>query len=369
MQYVLHDGTWVEPVIAHTDVVLCNIGRMLAQASDGRFRPSTHRVHRPDTQAGYERLSAVLFAYPPHDARQWRITTDGHLTVLDATWADFIADRFSGLGSTLLTARTAPGTAPASPNRPASGRQRHEHRPSRPLRHRAVDAAGGDEAARHHRPQQAPVAAARRPLPGPAHPQPAQLHLRAGRDRGRDRPVAPGLLRTRRRPAHRGRVRCAFRGRVAETLYLAEYRPAPPFEVIVKNVATGSTTRKYPGLFPDGQPLPRPVVKFDYRVDPEDQPIGEDYLRALGLPVGTMREQALVVNDVLRDWLAPLQVWDFCLVFGTGADGELCLISEVSQDCMRLRHADGSPLDKDLFRDGVPGAEIVHQWKRAFDAL
>ncbi|MFF7091075.1 2OG-Fe(II) oxygenase family protein [Streptomyces rubradiris] len=100
LQYVLHDGTWVEPVIAHTDVVLCNVGRMLAAASDGRFRPSTHRVHRTDTRPGYERLSAVLFAYPPHDARQWRITADGHLTVLDSTWADFIADRFAGLGST-----------------------------------------------------------------------------------------------------------------------------------------------------------------------------------------------------------------------------------------------------------------------------
>ncbi|MET8563565.1 phosphoribosylaminoimidazolesuccinocarboxamide synthase [Streptomyces flaveolus] len=164
-------------------------------------------------------------------------------------------------------------------------------------------------------------------------------------------------------------IRCAFRGRVARTMYLAEYRPAPPFEVIVKNVATGSTTRKYPGLFPDGQPLPRPVVKFDYRTDPEDQPIGEDYLRALDLPVDAMRERALAVNDVLRDWLSPLEVWDFCLIFGIGADGGLCLISEVSQDCMRLRHADGSPLDKDLFRDGRAGDEIVNQWKRAFDAL
>ncbi|HEY8985794.1 MAG TPA: phosphoribosylaminoimidazolesuccinocarboxamide synthase [Streptomyces sp.] len=164
-------------------------------------------------------------------------------------------------------------------------------------------------------------------------------------------------------------IRCAFRGRVARTMYLAEYRPAPPFEVIVKNVATGSTTRKYPGLFEEGQPLPRPVVKFDYRTDPEDQPIGEDYLRALGLPVDALRERALAVNDVLREWLSPLRLWDFCLIFGVGADGELCLISEVSQDCMRLRHADGSPLDKDLFRGGVAGAEIVSQWKRAFDAL
>ncbi|MET8563564.1 hypothetical protein ABZV75_24360 [Streptomyces flaveolus] len=100
LQYVLHDGTWVEPVIARTDIVLCNIGRMLASASDGRFRPSTHRVHCSGTAQGYVRLSSVLFAYPPHDTRQWRITEEGQLTVMDSTWADFIANRFAGLGST-----------------------------------------------------------------------------------------------------------------------------------------------------------------------------------------------------------------------------------------------------------------------------
>ncbi|GAB2847101.1 phosphoribosylaminoimidazolesuccinocarboxamide synthase [Lentzea nigeriaca] len=164
-------------------------------------------------------------------------------------------------------------------------------------------------------------------------------------------------------------VECAFRARLGPDTYLADYRPPPPFEVIVKNVATGSTTRKYPGLFPDGEPLPRPVVKFDYRVDPEDQPIGEDYLRVLDLPVDLMREQALLVNDVLRTWLNPLQLWDFCVIFGFSAHGEISLISEISQDCMRLRSADGSPLDKDLFRNGASPEELVEQWKRAFDGL
>jgi isopenicillin N synthase-like dioxygenase len=97
LQYILHDGTWVEPVIAGTDVVLCNIGRMLHSASDSRLRPSTHRVHCTDTGSGYERLSSVLFAYPPHKARQWKVTEDG-LQTLDATWGDFIANRFQGLG-------------------------------------------------------------------------------------------------------------------------------------------------------------------------------------------------------------------------------------------------------------------------------
>jgi phosphoribosylaminoimidazole-succinocarboxamide synthase len=164
-------------------------------------------------------------------------------------------------------------------------------------------------------------------------------------------------------------VDCAFRRRVGTTMYLADYWPAPPIEVVVKNVANGSTTRKYPGLFPDGAALPRPVVKFDYRVDPEDQPIGEDYLRALDLPVETMRNDALVVNDVLRSWLAPLQLWDFCLIFGIRPAGSLSVISEVSQDCMRIRHPDGTPLDKDLFRAGASGADIVEQWKRVFDVI
>ncbi|MEU1722103.1 phosphoribosylaminoimidazolesuccinocarboxamide synthase [Nonomuraea sp. NPDC005692] len=164
-------------------------------------------------------------------------------------------------------------------------------------------------------------------------------------------------------------VPCAFRERVSADSYVADYCPAPPFEVIVKNRATGSTTRKYPGLFEDGAPLPRPVVKFDYRTDPEDQPIGEDYLRALDLPVEEMRELSLAVNDVLRSWLRPLEVWDFCLIFGRTADGGLTVISEISQDCMRLRHQDGSPLDKDLFRDGVAGEEIVNQWSRVLDVI
>lgn len=164
-------------------------------------------------------------------------------------------------------------------------------------------------------------------------------------------------------------IRTAFCRRVSATCYLAEYHPAPPFEVIVKNRAVGSTVRKYPGLFRENQPLPTPVVKFDYRVDPEDQPIGEDYLRALGLPVQELRRLALAVNDTLRDWLRPVELWDFCLIFGLTGDGEPVLISEVSQDCMRLRHPDGSSLDKDLFRSGASHAEITAAWRRLFDEL
>jgi phosphoribosylaminoimidazole-succinocarboxamide synthase len=164
-------------------------------------------------------------------------------------------------------------------------------------------------------------------------------------------------------------VRTAFLRRLGPTRYLAEYHAAPPFEVIVKNRAVGSTLVKYPGLFPPNEALPRPVVKFDYRVDPEDQPIGEDYLRVLGVPVEELRRLALIVNASLRAWLHPIEVWDFCLIFGIDATGAPVLISEVSPDCMRLRHPDGSALDKDLFRQGGTAQEITAAWRRLLDEL
>src|SRR6266511_901607 len=126
---------------------------------------------------------------------------------------------------------------------------------------------------------------------------------------------------------------------------------------------------EYPGLFPPHEPLPRPVVKFDYRVDPEDQPIGEDYLRALGVPVKELRRLALKVNTSLCAWLHPIEVWDFCLIFGLDAGGAPVLISEVSPDCMRLRHPDGSSLDKDLFRHGGTPEEITAAWRSLLDEL
>ncbi len=163
-------------------------------------------------------------------------------------------------------------------------------------------------------------------------------------------------------------IRTGFVRRLAPTSYLAEYHPAPPFEVIVKNRAVGSTLVKYPGLFKEYEPLPRPVVKFDFRVDPEDQPIAEDYLRALDLPVEEFRRLALAVNASLVEWLDPIEVWDFCVIFGLDG-GKPVLISEVSPDCMRLRHPDGSSLDKDLFRRGASAEEIATAWRRLLDEL
>ncbi|KOV67888.1 phosphoribosylaminoimidazolesuccinocarboxamide synthase [Streptomyces sp. MMG1121] len=157
-------------------------------------------------------------------------------------------------------------------------------------------------------------------------------------------------------------VRTVFLERLGDISYRASYIPAPPFEVIVKNIATGSTIRKYPGLFEEGHRFDPPVVKFDYRTDPEDQPIGEDYLRVMGVDVEAFRETALECNASLRSWLNPLDLWDFCLVIGSDEAGRPVINSEISPDCMRLRDDSGNPLDKDLFRQGADPATIISVW-------
>jgi phosphoribosylaminoimidazole-succinocarboxamide synthase len=164
-------------------------------------------------------------------------------------------------------------------------------------------------------------------------------------------------------------VPTVFRRRLGATTYLAAHVPAPPFEVIVKNRAVGSTTRKYPGLFEEGARLPRPVVKFDYRTDPEDQPIGEDYLRVLGVDVDGCRQLALACNAHLSQWLEPNDLYDFCLVIGSSPDGRLVINSEISPDCMRLRGPDGEPRDKDLFRSGASPDRIIAVWSELVASL
>jgi len=157
-------------------------------------------------------------------------------------------------------------------------------------------------------------------------------------------------------------IPCAFRERIDPTTYLADFCEYLPFETIVKNVATGSTLRKYPGLFAEWHPFDPPVVKFDFRTDPEDQPLPDDYVRALGHDPAEQKRLALEVNAVLRDWLAPLRVLDFCLIFGIDGHGRYVVASEVSPDAMRIRDSEDRSFDKDLFRHGADTHELLRTW-------
>lgn len=164
-------------------------------------------------------------------------------------------------------------------------------------------------------------------------------------------------------------VRTAFKHRSGPDHYVTTVCREMPFEVIVKNRAVGSTTRKYPGLFDEDHEFDIPIVKFDYRIDPEDQPIASDYVREWGVDPDACRAIVQAANAALRAWLAPRVLVDICFILGTHPDGHLCITSEVSPDCMRLRSETGESLDKDLFRQGLSHAEIVDVWTELVESL
>ncbi len=135
-----------------------------------------------------------------------------------------------------------------------------------------------------------------------------------------------------------------------------------PLEVIVRNIAAGSMSKRL-GI-PEGKVLASPVVEFSYKDDALGDPlVNEDHIRALGAAtneeVATLRRLALTVNDLLRERFATagITLVDFKLEFGR-ADGEILLADEISPDTCRFWDtATGEKLDKDRFRRDLGGVE------------
>jgi len=128
-----------------------------------------------------------------------------------------------------------------------------------------------------------------------------------------------------------------------------------PLEVIVRNIAAGSIVRNYP--FTEGQVLRPTVMVIDYKDDSRHDPmVNDDIIFALGLVTReellTMRKMALKVNDLLRTYLAGLNISlvDFKLEFGRWK-GDILVGDEISMDSMRLWDAQSrDSLDKDVYR-------------------
>jgi phosphoribosylaminoimidazole-succinocarboxamide synthase len=140
-----------------------------------------------------------------------------------------------------------------------------------------------------------------------------------------------------------------------------------PIEVVVRNIAAGSFSRRL-GVA-EGTPLSRPIVEFSYKRDDLGDPLlTKSHIEVLGLAdaetVAQLEERALHVNAVLREHLAGRGVTlvDFKLEFGHAPDGELLLADEISPDTCRFWDtATGEKLDKDLFRHDLGDATPAYQ--------
>ncbi|HIC08994.1 MAG TPA: phosphoribosylaminoimidazolesuccinocarboxamide synthase [Aquificales bacterium] len=129
-----------------------------------------------------------------------------------------------------------------------------------------------------------------------------------------------------------------------------------PVEVVVRNFAAGSFTRRY-GI-PEGTKLEKPLVETFWKNDELHDPlVCAEHIELLKLAdlkdIEEMKKIALEVNEVLKAFFAAREILlvDFKLEFGKTPDGQLVLADEISPDSCRLWDAKTKKkLDKDVFR-------------------
>jgi phosphoribosylaminoimidazole-succinocarboxamide synthase len=129
-----------------------------------------------------------------------------------------------------------------------------------------------------------------------------------------------------------------------------------PLEVLVRNIAAGSLTKRY-GI-PEGTVLSTPVLEFCYKNDEFGDPfINEYHIKVMNLAteaeVMAIEKAALKINTILTKLMKEINIdlVDFKLEFGRTPEGEIILADEISPDTCRLWDASThEKLDKDRFR-------------------
>lgn len=138
-----------------------------------------------------------------------------------------------------------------------------------------------------------------------------------------------------------------------------------PLEVIIRNVAAGSFSKKL-GI-EEGTPLKRPTLEFSYKNDDLGDPFINRYY-ALGLDLATeeeidkITEYAFKVNDFMLKFFKGFNIdlIDFKIEFGRFKN-EIILADEISPDTCRFWDSTThEKLDKDRFRRDMGGVEDAY---------
>ena len=139
-----------------------------------------------------------------------------------------------------------------------------------------------------------------------------------------------------------------------------------PLEVIVRNIAAGSFSKRY-GV-EEGVVFDAPTLEFSYKNDALGDPLlNTRHALALKLAtpaeIKTIEDYSLRINDILKEFWAGCGVTlvDFKLEFGRLSDGTIVLADEISPDTCRLwDSATKEKLDKDRFRRDMGGVEEAY---------
>ncbi|EAL52675.1 phosphoribosylaminoimidazole-succinocarboxamide synthase [Campylobacter upsaliensis RM3195] len=141
-----------------------------------------------------------------------------------------------------------------------------------------------------------------------------------------------------------------------------------PIEVIVRNVATGSLTKRL-GI-KDGTKLPFALVEFCLKDDALGDPfINDEHCLLLNLvknqeQIKEIKTIARKINAILLDFFDKknLRLIDFKIELGLDKDDKLILADEISPDSCRFWDKEtNEKLDKDRFRQDLGNVKMAYE--------
>ena len=167
-------------------------------------------------------------------------------------------------------------------------------------------------------------------------------------------------LETKDIPSH-------FVRKISETEQLVRRVKIIPLEVVVRNVAAGSLSKRIG--WEEGKELPHPIVEFYYKDDDLGDPLlAEEHIRLLELAseaqIEELKKRGLAVNEALKSLMLSkgIRLIDFKLEFGLDQKGEILLADEISPDTCRFWDIEsGKILDKDRFRRDLGGVTAAYR--------
>lgn len=158
-----------------------------------------------------------------------------------------------------------------------------------------------------------------------------------------------------------------FIEQLSDTEQLVKKVEIIPLEVVVRNIAAGSITKRLG--FDKGYEFEQPLVEFFYKNDDLNDPlITDDHVKLLNLAnddeIATLKEAALGINEHLKALMAKmdLRIVDYKIEFGRTEDGKIILADEISPDTCRIWALDSDEnFDKDVYREDRGSILDVYQ--------
>ena len=161
-------------------------------------------------------------------------------------------------------------------------------------------------------------------------------------------------------------IRTHFKEKLNDRDQLCEKVKIFPLEVIVRNIITGSMSKRL-GV-KEGTKPENTILEICYKNDEYGDPlINDHHAVALGLAtydeLKKIYEITLKINDFLKELFDKegIILVDFKIEFGKNAKGEILLADEITPDTCRLWDKEtAKKLDKDRFRQDLGGIEEAY---------